>query len=357
MKNRFAPLLLLAALLAATLSACQQTPTSNQTKGVTVTDASGNSVSVADSSRIVSVGTANTETIVALGAASRLVGVDNSSNDYIHEVQSLPKVGARTTLSAEGILSLKPTLVVITSDAGPPQIVEQLKGGGVTVLVLRADYNVEAVKGKLKTIARALGLEAKGEELAGTIDRDMEEVNRLLASASSKPKVLFVGRGPNMPNATMSGAGTTVDEMIRLAGGVNPLTGFEGFREMTDEAVVSAAPDVILMTEKSFERSGGVEGVLKFPGVALTPAGKSRRVVPVSDMYFQGFGPGVGRAVRELVLKLHTELGGAPSPSANATTNLNTNSKANTNANANVNANVSPTVGASSSPSSNGVER
>lgn len=117
MKNRFAPLLLLAALLAATLSACQQTPTSNQPKGVTVTDASGNSVSVADSSRIVSVGTANTETIVALGAASRLVGVDNSSNDYIHEVQSLPKVGARTTLNAEGGFASKHTSALIRQDS------------------------------------------------------------------------------------------------------------------------------------------------------------------------------------------------------------------------------------------------
>jgi iron complex transport system substrate-binding protein len=343
MKKRDFLLSLAAALCALCLAGCQQSPTRNQTAGVTVKDANNNDVNVADSSRIVSVGTANTETIIALGAASRLVGVDNSSNDYIREVQSLPKVGARTTLNAEGILSLKPTLIIVTSDVGPPQIVEQLKSGGVTVLVLRADYNVEAVKGKLKTIARALGLEAKGEELAGVIDRDMEEVNKLLAGASSKPKVLFVGRGPNMPNATMSGAGTTVDEMIRLAGGVNPLTGFEGFREMTDEAVVSAAPDVILMTEKSFERSGGTEGVLKFPGVALTPAGKSRRVVPISDMYFQGFGPGVGRAVRELVLKLHTELGGAPS--------------ATTNSNANSNSNASPSVGASPSPSSNGVER
>ena len=120
---------------------------------------------------------------------------------------------------------------------------------------------------------------------------------------------MFVGRGPNMPNATMSGNGTTIDEMIKLAGGTNPMTDFTGFREMTDEAVVAAQPEIILMTEKSFERSGGVEGVLKFPGVALTPAGKNRRVVAVSDMYFQGFGPGVGKAVRELALKFHPELG------------------------------------------------
>ncbi len=107
---------------------------------------------------------------------------------------------------------------------------------------------------------------------------------------------MFVGRGPNMPNATMSGAGTTIDEMIKLAGGTNPFTDFTGFREMTDEAVVAVQPDIILITQKSFERSGGADGVVKFPGVALTPAGKNKRIVPVCDMYFQGFGPGVGQS-------------------------------------------------------------
>jgi iron complex transport system substrate-binding protein len=77
---------------------------------------------------------------------------------------------------------------------------------------------------------------------------------------------------------------------------------------MTDEAVVAAAPDVILMTEHSFERSGGVDGVLRFPGVRLTPAGRNRRIVAVSDVYFQGFGPGLGRAVRKLALELHPEI-------------------------------------------------
>jgi iron complex transport system substrate-binding protein len=265
-------------------------------------------VTISDSSRVVSVGTALTETVYALGAGSRLVGVDNSSGEYLPQAAGLPKVGPRTALNAEGILSLKPTLVIITSDAGPPQVIDQLKTSGVTTLTLNANYSVEAVKKKVQLIARALGLDAQGEELSNSIDSDMMKVKRLMDSALATPKVLFVGRGPNMPNATMSGSGTTIDEMIKVAGGKNPMTAFEGFKEMTDEAVVSAAPDIILMTEKSFERSGGVDGVLKFPGVALTPAGRNRRIVAVSDMYFQGFGPRIGRAIYDLILKLHPEV-------------------------------------------------
>jgi iron complex transport system substrate-binding protein len=310
MKNRFIYVALLFALCAACLNACQQSLNANKTAGgVTVTDANNQQVTIADSSRIVSIGTANTETINALGALSRVVGVDNSSNEYIAEVKSLPKVGGRTALNAEGILSLKPTLVIASADTGPAEALNQLKSAGVAVLLLPANFTIETLKNKVKTIARALGLEAKGDELVSAIDRDVDDVNKLLWRAQSKPKVMFVGRGPNAGNATMSGANTTIDEMIRLAGGLNPMSDFQGSRPMTDEAVVNAAPDVILITERSFERSGGVEGVLQFPGVALTPAGKNRRIVPVSDMYFQGFGPSVGRALQELALKFHPELG------------------------------------------------
>ncbi len=205
-------------------------------------------------------------------------------------------------------MSLKPTLLVATSDAGPPAALEQLRGAGVTILTLPVNYTVDAVKDKIRTVAHALQLDAQGTTLTAEIDRGMDEVTKLQTDLKARPKVMFVGRGPSAPNATMSGTGTTISEMIRLAGGTNPMTSFEGFREMTDEAVIAAAPDVILMTDRSFERAGGIDGVLQFPGVALTPAGRDRRITHVSDMYFQGFGPGVARAVRDLTLKLHPEL-------------------------------------------------
>lgn len=305
-KLLISPCIILLCLLL--FSACQKRAgTGAQTS---VTDAEGKTVNVSDSSRIVSVGTANTETIYALGAGGRVVGIDNSSSEYIKEAAGLPKVGPARTLSAEGILALKPTLIIANNDAGPAEALGQIRAAGVTVLTVPANFTVETVKAKVHTIAHALNADAKGDELANSIDREMTDVSNMLARAQAKPKVLFAGRGPNQPNATMSGTGTTVAEMIKLAGGTNPITDFEGFKPMTDEAVVAAQPDILLMTEHSFERSGGIEGVLKFPGVALTPAGKNRRIVPVSDMYFQGFGPGVGKAVRELALKFHPELGG-----------------------------------------------
>ncbi len=309
MKHKFFNASLIGVLCFLILNGCRPAANNSSTNsGASVTDAEGKTSKIADSSRIVSVGTATTETIYALGAGERLVGVDNSSREYFPESKNIPTVGARTVLNAEGILSLKPTLLIMNADSGPPQVAEQLKNAGIGVLTLTPDYTIDAIKSKILMIAKALGLEAKGVEVRRSIDGEMSEVAELLEKKRTTPKVLFVGRGPNMPNATMSGAGTTIDEMIKLADGANTMNDFTGFREMTDEAVGAAQPDIILMTEKSFERSGGTDGVLKFPGVVLTPAGENRRVVTVSDVYFQGFGPGVGKAVRELAVKFHPEL-------------------------------------------------
>jgi iron complex transport system substrate-binding protein len=292
------------------LNGCRTAPTTerNGTTAINVTDADGKNVEIADNSRIVSIGTAATETIYALEAGDKLIAVDNSSAEYIPQTAALPKVGSRSSLNAEGILSLKPTLVILGADSGPPQIFDQLRKSGITVLTLKSDYTTEAIKNKITTIAGALGKVENGKALIAKIETEMADVVKLLEKKTSTPKVIFVGRGPNSPNATMSGQGTTINEMIKMAGGENPFTDFTGFREMTDEAVVAAQPDIILITERSFERSGGVDGVLKFPGVALTPAGKNKRIIPVSDMYFQGFGPGVGKAVAELTAKFHPEV-------------------------------------------------
>ena len=306
---KFIKIFLFAAVCALVLIACQQSVKNNPNKnGISVTDAENKVVEINDSSRIVSIGTAITETVYALGAEDKLVGVDNSSREYISDAKNLPTVGARNALNAEGILSLKPTLVILGADSAPPQIFDQLRNAGIAVLTLTPDYTIETVKSKVSTIAKAVGADTKAAKINASIDNEINEINKTTANFKEKPKVMFVGRGPNMPNATMSGAGTTIDEMIKLAGGTNPFTNFTGFREMTDEAVVAAQPDIILMTKKSFERSGGVDGVVKFPGVSLTPAGKNKRIVTVSDMYFQGFGPGVGKAVRELAVMFYPEL-------------------------------------------------
>jgi iron complex transport system substrate-binding protein len=236
------------------------------------------------------------------------VAVDNSSKDYIPEVAKLPSVGAFRTISAEGIVSLKPDIVFLAFDAGPPESIKQMRDAGLNVIVAPRNYSVDEVIATVRFLAAKLHREARGEEVVRAIQSDMGQVTELQKRIHSRAKVMFCGLGANMPTGSISGSNTRIDEMIRLAGGVNPIQSFEGFRPMTEEGVIAAAPDAILITERSFERAGGVEGVRKLPGIALTPAGRNRRMVSVSDLYFQGFGPGIGKAVLALTRKLYPDL-------------------------------------------------
>ena len=125
--------------------------------------------------------------------------------------------------------------------------------------------------------------------------------------------MLFVyARGPS--TLLVGGGGTAADAMIRLAGGTNAASGFDGYKPLTAEAAVAAAPQVILVTTSGLESVGGTDGLLDLPGLALTPAGKARRVVAMDDLYLLGFGPRVAGAMAALADQLRDKPASAPAP-------------------------------------------
>jgi iron complex transport system substrate-binding protein len=271
---------------------------------------SGSEPAIPADARIVSVGGTVTEIASALGWGSRLVAVDTSSL-YPSAVRSLPKVGYQRTLAAEGIVAQRPTLLLLSAEAGPPIAIEQIRGLGVPLHIVPAGDSLDAAKEKIRHVAALLGEKAKGEELVRELSADMVSAEALVRRASSKPKVLFV-HARSGGAMMVSGRDTSPDAMIRLAAGENAITDWKGFKPLTSEAVTTAAPDVILIAEHSVAAVGGVDGLLAQPGLALTPAGKARRVVSMDDLLLIGFGPRLGRAVRELAILLHPELGEVP---------------------------------------------
>jgi iron complex transport system substrate-binding protein len=271
--------------------------------------ASSSRAAVPADARIVSVGGTVTEIVYALGLGPRVVAVDTSSVFPVNAT-ALPQVGYQRTLAAEGVASQRPTLLLLTHEAGPPPAVEQLRGLGIPLHVIPADPSVEGAKEKIRLVAAALGEKAKGEELTRALVAELASAEALTRTAKSKPKVLFIyarGGGTLM----VGGTGTPASAMIQLAAGENAVSAFDGFKPLTAEAVTTAAPDVILVPSRGLESLGGIDGLVAQPGVALTPAGKARRVVAMDDLLLLGFGPRLGSAVRELAIHLHPELGKA----------------------------------------------
>jgi len=277
---------------------------------VTVTGADGQEVTVTDTSRVITLGGDLSEIVFALGEAEHLVAVDTSSTYPPERVANLPKVGYVRQLSAEGVLSLNPSLILASEDAGPPEVVEQLKAAGVPYLTVPGEDSVEGAKTKIRTVAQAFGAEARAEDLVRQIDLDVAEA-RLYTDAArvseTKPRVMFVyARGAG--TLSVSGTGTSAHAMIELAGGENAVTEYEGYKPLTAEAAVAASPDVLLFLSRGLESIGGVEGVGDLPGLAQTPAWEARRTVALDDLYLLGFGPRVGQAVLDLTRALYPDV-------------------------------------------------
>ncbi|HEX5686866.1 MAG TPA: ABC transporter substrate-binding protein [Ideonella sp.] len=253
----------------------------------------------APATRVVSIGGAVTETVYALGAQGLLVGVDTTSL-YPAAARALPNVGYARSLSAEGVLSLAPTLVVAGEEAGPPAVLRQLEAAKVPVQVLAADHSVAGVAERTRQLAALLGREDAGRALAAQLQRDAQAASAKVAALSGPaPRVLFI-LAHSMSQVRVAGQRTAADAMLRLAGATNALSGFDGYKPLNPEAAIAAAPDVLLVTNQGLEAAGGIDGLLRAPGLAATPAGRARRVASLDALWLLGFGPRLPSAMTTL---------------------------------------------------------
>lgn len=255
--------------------------------------------------RIVSVGGALTETLFALGAQADVVGVDTTSLEPA-AVRALPSVGYARSLSAEGVLSLAPTLVVATDDAGPPSVLQQIRAARVPVELLRSDHRFEGVLARTRRLGELTGRGAQAQELAARLQEEWRAAQgRVAERRPAQPlRVLFV-LSHSMNQVRVAGQDTAAHAMIDYAGAVNAFGSVTGYKPLTPEAAIAAAPDVVLATDQGLQAAGGAAGLLQLPGLAQTPAGRAGRVVALEAVWLLGFGPRLPQALAALADRLY----------------------------------------------------
>jgi iron complex transport system substrate-binding protein len=249
--------------------------------------------------RIVSIGGALTEIVFALQAHADLVGVDTTSL-YPESAQKLPSVGYARSLSLEGVLALAPTLVIATEDAGPPAVLRQLSAAGLAVTVLAASHRFEGLVERVQRVGELTGRVEQANAMQQFLQQEWVRARAQVAQRRTKPvRVLFVLA--HTPNQIMvAGTHTSAHAMLDYVGAMNAITGFSGYKPLTPEAVIAAQPDVVLLSDQGLLAAGGVEGILKLPGVAQTAAGRKHRVISFEAMLLLGFGPRLPAAVSAL---------------------------------------------------------
>ncbi|GMG83533.1 hemin ABC transporter substrate-binding protein [Paralimibaculum aggregatum] len=238
-----------------------------------------------------------TEIAFLLGAGARIVGVDETSS-YPPEAREKARLGYFRRLAAEGVLGLAPDLMIASPHAGPPAAIARIREAGVPVVVTPEVLGLAGLPEKIRVVGAALGLAAEAEALAAKTAARVAALEAGRPVLAAPPRVLFV-LGVRDGAPVVIGTGTAADAVIRLAGGVNA-AGLEGYRPMSREAIIAAAPDLILMSEEHAAVVGGPGAVLARPEFALTPAGRAGAALTLPALAIMGIGPRTPAAVERL---------------------------------------------------------
>lgn len=260
--------------------------------------------------RIVCIGEAYNEMIYALGAQANLVGVDYSST-YPPQIKQLPTVGYHRALSAEGILSLHPTLIIDDNNIGPDNVVRQLQALHVPMKTFPAkDDSIDGTKALLLEMGAFFHKEQRAKELCAQMDRQMAEAAAAVKQYKTTPRVAVIhfGRASNVYLLVGNGGGgdaSTAGKMVELAGGQMAMQQRGMQRMASPEIIAKSNPQVILMTEYGFDRLGSLEAAKELPGVAETDAAKHNRIYRVPEHELMYFGPDTGENILELAKLIH----------------------------------------------------
>ena len=256
--------------------------------------------------RVVVAGGVITEVIYTLGLQDRIVGIDTTSLFPPEALKEKANVGYVRALSAEGVLSLKPSLVMLIDGAGPPDAISLLTESGVKIARIADGLTPEGVTTKIAAIGAAIGAAAPAERLAAQTRARFDELATLRSGIAKKKRILFLLSLQN-GRALVGGRNSSADGIIALAGGINVADAIEGYKPMTDEAIAAAAPEMVLMMRNSSAHNITPDELFAMPAFSQIPAVASKRLVHMDGLYLLGFGPRTPMAARDLMAAIYPE--------------------------------------------------
>jgi len=256
--------------------------------------------------RVVSVSKQINEFIYAIGAQDVLVGRDLTST-YPPQIKQVPSVGYHRALSAEGIISTKPTLLITDGNVGPESVLEQVRKVGIPVVTLAPGGTVDSAQALLTKLGQQFHRERGADSVLAVWRSGMDSLWRdtVRWSAPKRPRVMIIHFGQMINNYLALKRGGSADAMLHWAGADNAIDSVGGMARLSPELIARAAPDVIIATDVGFDRYGSVEKFKTLPGVALTPAGQSNRIYRVDEQELMYFGPRTPAVVRKFAGWFH----------------------------------------------------
>lgn len=278
-------------------------PRPTPTLPVTVRSADKRQVTVRSADRILAVNLYGSlaELVFSLGLGDRVIGRDTSTT--FPSAAALPLVTPQGhDLSAEAMLKLDPTVILVDDSIGPPAALAQVRAAGIPVVVVDDEQNLAAVPEHIRAVAGALGVPEAGERLVQRVRSEIDAARKTAPTGGTPLRIAFLYVRGTAGVFLIGGKGAGSDAMIEAIGAIDAgsAAGLTKFRPLTSEGLITVAPDVILVMTEGLRSVGGVDGLLELPGVAQTPAGINRRVIDMDDGILLNFGGRTGKAVEAL---------------------------------------------------------
>ena len=289
---------ILAAIVASLLlSSCS---TNSKASSVTISQSDVSALSVSNKvsfavSRVVVLANGVAEIIDSLGGHRLLKGRDISSTEK--SITDVPIVTSGHQIISEKVIALNPDLVIIDASSGPKAAIDQIKSAGIRVVSTPESWTLKDIAPKTSAVAAVIGADKAGTDLITSMEKSLAS-SRISTSA----RVAFLYLRGTSSIYLIGGPGSGADSLIAAIGAtdVGAETLPHAFNTLTAEALVATKPDVILVMSKGLESVGGVNGLVKLPGIAQTPAGKNSRVIDVDDSLLLSFGPRTPSLVKKL---------------------------------------------------------
>lgn len=288
--------------LAIALSGCSQNP---DARSITISQDQVRSISLDTpgsftASRVVVLANGVAEIMQSLNAQSIIVGRDISSTEK--SLEDIPIVTSGHQILPEKVISLRPDLVLIDASSGPQSAIAQIEKSGVRVVKIAESWTLADIEVKVAAVGAAIGASQQAQIL-------IEKLNQSLAQSQIEKqlRIAFLYLRGTSSVYLIGGSGSGADSIFASLGAVdvgaqqlkNP------FNTLTAESLAALNPDVIVVMSKGLESVGGVDGLLKLPGVGQTKAGKDSAIIDVDDSLMLSFGPRTPSLIEQLRLALN----------------------------------------------------
>ena len=256
-----------------------------------------------NSNSIVVAGGSITEIIYFLNLQNKLVGVDVTSN-YPLNAKKLPSIGYIRNLSIEGLLSLKPNLILAEESIGPPIIVKQLNKTSVEFRIIKNNYTIDGINEKFLCISKILDIEIKNNIDYKKFVNNVKKLKSFVKNNNKEKKDILLILMMKGTSPIIAGKNTSGHGFIKMIGQNNSMDKVSGWKPVSSEQILIANPNYIIVTKRALKDFTSIEKFLKLPGISSTKAAKNKNVFIKDGMSLLGYGPRTINVAKEILINI-----------------------------------------------------